>query len=641
MAFGQSSFRRLLLYRLLLVSLPILLIGVYFTYRKVRSALLETARQNLTESAIKKAENLTNSLKALQGNLITASNSQILLEGSSAKKQAFLRELATILPTYTNCVQLTEYTTDRIIASTCNNLTLANNPSNFWTEQQEAETLQINKIYTKLNSTDQRNVQSETIEGQEQLEIISILPIYNPDNQLEFTLKVQSKLIKQRSIEAGLLTGYTVILDQQGNILAHPYSKEIGRNIAELPDYQRLNSLLRNAIAGNQDFLHLFSAQGQKLELLAGYTAINSPITEENNQKWVIISVTELDRALAKLKTVQQALLYLTLALTGAMVLASLYIAHSLSAPLEKLGKYALQEDFLDSEYLIPQSSNIKEINQLTIALNNMLQRAKDDANKIRFAWKEAEVSNRLKSEFLATTSHELRTPLNGIINCIQIVKDDYCDSREEEKDFLEQAGEATIHLLSIINDVLDISKIEAGKVTLSMSKVHLNQIIQQVIDLQCLKIQSKKLTLIREEYPGKIIVNADKDKLRQVLINILGNAVKFTDSGSIAVKTTVVSIADNHSSLESDLHSQRVIITISDTGIGINPKDQEKLFRPFVMVDGSTTRKYEGTGLGLAISLNLIRLMGGNINLTSEGVGKGTTVEVSLPIIKIEKIES
>jgi signal transduction histidine kinase len=614
------------------------LIGVYFTYRKARSALLETARQNLAESAIKKAENLNHSIKAIQGNLLTASNSQILLLGLDSEQQKFLFQLKDLSPTNIHCLQLTEYSTNKIISTTCNNLDLAPNPQHFWPQQNQETILQPEQIYTQVAPLSQSQVRITSPEAEQpQLTLISIVPIYNKDQQLQFTLKMQYSLIQQRPIEAGLLTGYTVIIDEDGNILAHPYPEEIGRNIQELSDQKRLESLLRNALAGNQNFLHLFSTQQQRLELLAGYTAINSPISDENSQKWVIVSVTALDQALARLQAIQQVLLYLSLALTGAMVLASLYIAHIFSTPLENLGNYTLQEDFLDSKDLIPQSSNIKEINQLRIAINNMLQRAKADANKIRFAWKEAENSNRLKSEFLATTSHELRTPLNGIINCVQIVKDDYCDSREEEKDFLDQAREAAIHLLTIINDVLDISKIEAGKVTLSMTKVNLNHIIQQVIDLQVLKIQAKQLNLIREEYPGNIIVNADKDKLRQVLINILGNAVKFTDSGNITIQTSVVSLLNAEESQHSDATNQRVIIIISDMGIGIDPKDQEKLFRPFVMVDGTTTRKYEGTGLGLAISLNLIKLMGGTIRLMSEGLGKGTKVEISLPVMKIE----
>ncbi len=269
---------------------------------------------------------------------------------------------------------------------------------------------------------------------------------------------------------------------------------------------------------------------------------------------------------------------------------------------------------------------------QLAEAIDHMIERLKASAEEIETAWQEAQASNQMKSEFLATTSHELRTPLNAIIGCIRLVQDGCCDDRDEELEFLERADEAAIHLLGIINDLLDIAKIEAGKLSVVMEPIDLRQILKEVINLQTVHIQQKGLQLIAAIEQEPILVKADPAKLKQVVLNVISNAVKFTDSGSIKIETQSNSKIDS-----GDSHSTSwIVVTVQDTGVGIDPAQQHKLFRPFVMVDGTTTRKYGGTGLGLAISRNLIELMGGSIKLCSAGYGKGTTAEITLPLVDI-----
>ncbi|MFN9616514.1 MAG: sensor histidine kinase, partial [Dolichospermum sp.] len=236
---------------------------------------------------------------------------------------------------------------------------------------------------------------------------------------------------------------------------------------------------------------------------------------------------------------------------------------------------------------------------------------------------KEAKSANQIKSQFLATTSHELRNPLNIIINCIRLVRDGLCDNKEEELEFLKKADDTAIHLLGLINDLLDISKIEAGKLSVIIVPLDLRQLLLEVINLQSVNIQSKRLQLICDIGDKPIPIKADIVKLKQVLINIIGNATKFTDEGTIQISTNIY----------RNSHQSYAIVSIKDTGIGIDPGEQGKLFRPFVMVDGTTTRKFEGTGLGLAISRNLIELMGGRISLQSLGLNQGTTVIIKLPL--------
>jgi len=236
----------------------------------------------------------------------------------------------------------------------------------------------------------------------------------------------------------------------------------------------------------------------------------------------------------------------------------------------------------------------------------------------------------------LANTSHELRTPLNGIIGSIRCVMDGFCNSEQEEKEYLQQADNAAVHLLEIIDDILSIAKIEAGKLSVNPEPVDLHQIINEVINLQTASLQRKCLKLNLLFCPEIPIVYADTTKLKQVILNVISNSIKFTDTGTI--------------SLITHLEHPQAIITIIDTGIGIDPQQQSKLFRPFVMIDGfrpfvmidgSTTRKFSGTGLGLAISKNFMKMMGGDITISSQGQGLGTTVEIILPLVGERKLDS
>ncbi|MGK7953604.1 MAG: ATP-binding protein [Xenococcaceae cyanobacterium] len=670
MALGQSSFRRILLSRLLLLSVPVLLMGVYVTYRKARSAFLDTARQNLTESAVRKGESIQQSVEALRTNLASASDAASIKLDYPNNHSIFMAQLTDILPGNILCAQLSELRTNKIVTSNCTEPVEVNN--HLWPERQNQVITTPNRVDVKLllpstsPLTDTDRVVKESLNNQ--LKIWLTAPVYDRGGRLRYAISIQSALLAQERVKAGSLDGYTVAINQDGIILAHPFIQRVGLNIRQMPDAERLEILLKNAIAGRQDFFHLFFLEKDGVELVAGYSSIPSPISEDRQHKWIILAVTPLDQALLPLKEIRQALVAMTFGLIAASSLATLYMSSELARPLEQLRDYALKEEHLHSSDLPPQNFQIREFNQLSLALNEMVTRLRAWGEEIVSAWKEAQNANQLKSEFLATTSHELRTPLNGIINCVRVVKDDYCDSKEEEIEFLQQADDAAIHLLEIINDVLDISKIEAGKLSVILEKVDLPKILNEVIDLQAVPLQQKRLQLKTNIAEEKIIVNADPAKLKQVLLNVVGNAVKFTDTGSITIdvrmgansrvkrqdlnmsasnnelrfsegqelKTESVVTESKHNfssnSATSDLPT-KVTITVKDTGIGIAPSQQDKLFRPFVMVDGSTTRRFGGTGLGLAISRNLLELMGGKISLYSEGENKGTTVNIVLSL--------
>ena len=678
MAPGQSSFRRILLSRILLVSVPVLLVGVYVTYRKARSAFLETARQNLTESAIRKGEIVKQSIEALQNNLASASDAA-LNQSETLDGDLLIPQLKEVLPTDILCAQITDLATSAVAASTCKEKVDLEDST--WKKKKQRILTTSSEVDVKLllptTSLIRNSAEASENPLGRQLKLWLTAPIYDRAGNLRYALSVKSAILTQEIIEPGSLEGYPVVIDQDGTILAHPFVQRVGRNIKQMPDAQRLSELMANAISNKPDSLHLFYLETDGVELVAGYSSIPSPVTDGVGDKWIILAVSPLDAALEPLKDIRQALVGMTLGLIAACSVATLYLSRELARPLEQIRDYSLRDEHLHSSIdRLPEDFQINEFNQLSLSLNDMVSRLRAWGNEIIKAWKEAQAANQLKSEFLATTSHELRTPLNGIINCIRVVQEGYCDSKEEEREFLQQADDAAIHLLGIINDVLDISKIEAGKLSVAIEQVNLSKVLSEVVDLHLVLIQQKKLNLQMPVWGKDLYVLADAAKLRQVLINIVSNAVKFTDCGrisiTIAVQTplsdreldsyqySLASKANYHRDIEGAVDileptpatvetseaqevpsptskdSSYVVVEVQDTGIGIDPSQQHKLFNPFVMVDGSSTRKFGGTGLGLAISRNLMELMGGSISLHSPGLDRGTVVSISIPLAEL-----
>ncbi|MBE8994985.1 ATP-binding protein [Microcystis aeruginosa] len=624
MSIGQSSFRRILLSRLLLVSVPVLLMGVYVTYRKARSAFLETARQNLTESAIRKADNIEQSIQLLRANLITAGESLVLKQGTLAEKETFLQEFTAQLPNQINCLELIDIKTKKTLLNrACEPETIKVLPLERWTKKQTSFAGNIENILVRGLP---RQLLTKSPNNNRQLELVFAVPIYDNQGQLQSSLILQTSLLYREKVLPGSLSGYPVVISENGIILAHPYFDRIGSHISQEADAERLNLIIDNAVRGQQRFLHLFSFEKYGKELVAGYSSLPSPVTGESSQKWIVLAISSLSQSLAPLQQIWEAIFYLISGLLLAYLVAIVLIARDLAIPLEKLRDYALNIQKIPSQKITPQNFNIREINQLASSLEEMLERLRLWGEEIVKSRQEAENANQLKNQFLANTSHELRTPLNGIIGSIRCVMDGFCNSEQEEKEYLQQADKAAVHLLEIIDDILSIAKIEAGKLSVNPEPVDLHQIINEVINLQTASLERKHLKFNRILCPENLIVYADPTKLKQVILNVISNSIKFTDTGKI--------------SLITHLEYPQAIITIIDTGIGIDPQQQSKLFRPFVMIDGSTTRKFSGTGLGLAISKNLMKMMGGDITISSQGQGLGTTVEIILPLVGERKLD-
>lgn len=280
-------------------------------------------------------------------------------------------------------------------------------------------------------------------------------------------------------------------------------------------------------------------------------------------------------------------------------------------------------DGILKRQYLTLER-NEESIQAKNLSLEREIDQRQQTESALRVAKEEAEAANRAKSDFLATVSHEVRTPMNGVLGMAGLLLDSELSEEQRERvKVIEDSGES---LMTVINDILDLSKIEAGKVRLEEIDFDLVTVVDQVIELFGHQAYGKGIELaayLAPDIPREL--TGDDGRIKQVLLNLVGNAVKFTKSGSVGLEVTMA--GDRPAAGRVTLK-----FSVSDTGIGIPPEARERIFREFTQADSSTTRNYGGTGLGLAICKNLVGLMGGEIGMDSE-VGRGSAFWFTLPL--------
>ncbi len=298
---------------------------------------------------------------------------------------------------------------------------------------------------------------------------------------------------------------------------------------------------------------------------------------------------------------------------------------HDLRAQQEQI-EQAYESLDQKNEQLAAANTSAETANLMLQEHSNDLERARIAAmnmmQDMSAAREQAEAANMSKSNFLANMSHEIRTPMTAILGYADLLHDDTV-SPDDHRNYIHTIKRNGEHLLAIINDILDLSKIEAGKMTIESISCSPAQVVTDVAGLMRARIEAKGLTY-QTQYDGKIprMIRTDPTRLRQVLVNLMGNAVKFTERGSIRLRVAM----DTQNTAEPP----RLRFDVIDTGLGISKEQQEKLFRPFTQADTSTTRKFGGTGLGLTISKCLTELLGGELAVHS-ATGEGSTFSFTI----------
>jgi signal transduction histidine kinase/DNA-binding NarL/FixJ family response regulator len=308
-------------------------------------------------------------------------------------------------------------------------------------------------------------------------------------------------------------------------------------------------------------------------------------------------------------------LLYLTL--TGAIVVTAVAaLRHTVMEPLDTL-LAAIRRTGRAEPGRKSRWFRTDELGHVVAAYNGLLDRIEAHTSELKAAKEQAEAAARAKSRFLATMSHEIRTPMHGVLGTVELLSETRLD--DEQRHYADVIHQSTESLLTIINDILDLSRIEAGKLAILPAPASPALIAEQAVGLMAAAVRAKGIAIhleVAADAPGWVMV--DGPRVRQVLTNLVGNAVKFTERGGVTVAV--------------GRDGGNLCFTVTDSGIGMDPGALTRLFEPFEQADHSTTRRYGGTGLGLPISRQLVELMGGAIDVHS-APGRGSTFRVTLPL--------
>jgi signal transduction histidine kinase len=461
-------------------------------------------------------------------------------------------------------------------------------------------------------------------------------------------------------------TGYVLIFTGKKEILLTPdelQTSQLKTSINAKTGRYLLDDIIRANKAGEISLRYIQHPTASNREMLAYmsyFKAFDWYIT-------IMVPVEEIQEPAQTLVTRQS--IIIALIFLGGLV-ASFFLVTKISSPLNKLASYAkmlpsfdfTKEDAtsdLNVDLPVKYNDEVGRLAQSFVFMRSELKKKVNEliettASKERIKKEMAEDANRAKSEFLANMSHELRTPLNHIIGFTELVLDkNFGELNEIQVDYLGDVLSSSKHLLSLINDILDLSKIEAGKLELQPSDIVLREVLENSLIMIKEKAMKHGINLTTEIDGIPETVVADERKLKQVLYNLLSNAVKFTpDGGSINLSAKLIDnpnglkrptkkvsgsrsdeLSGDSDGVEEEVSKHGIEIGVQDTGIGIGPEHIDLIFNPFEQVENSRSRKYQGTGLGLSLSKKFVELHGGRIWVESEGENKGSTFAFVIPV--------
>ncbi|MEG3844496.1 ATP-binding protein, partial [Microcoleus sp. herbarium14] len=466
----------------------------------------------------------------------------------------------------------------------------------------------------------------------------ALKPVYNNQKQLEGVLIAALRLdsIGQflNNLKIGK-SGQTFIIEKNGTLLAtstpeKPFRSKNGKKelfkVTESSDpvTQTTAKYLETHF---QDLRQITKSQQLNFEINGKQKFLKVlPFQDGKGLDWLIVVVVPEADFMEQIHAGNRTTMLLCLAALGMAIVIGILTSRSIIKPILKLknAAIALSEGQFDKTVKLDRSD---ELGVLATAFNSMAAQLQASFTALETKNTELQRLDQLKDEFLANTSHELRTPLNGIIGIAESLIDGATGQLPDSTNFnLGLISSSGKRLSSLINDILDFSQLKHKTIELQIKSVALREIVSVIITLSQPLVGKKNLQLINSVAPELPAIAADENRLQQILYNLIGNAIKFTESGTVAISAELVTGNE-----QSPLNSQ-LAITISDTGIGISEAQLERIFESFEQADGSTAREYGGTGLGLAVAKQLVELHKGKISVSST-VGIGSQFIFTLPV--------